>query len=576
MRLLTRNDFRGSLEQRITDLVDLLAHHDAGVVARSAIALGELQASSAIPRLIQLLEHHDVHVIDCSIDALTLLNAAEAIPHLIELLESDDLVLIELSVDALGSLKATAAIPRLIELLEHDDCYVIASSAGALGALKATAAIPRLIELLWHDDHRVIASSARALGSLNATEATPRLVELLEHDDISVIARSARALGSLNATAAIPRLIQLVSHENVDVVECSVRALGSLNANAAIPRLIGLLEHDDADVVDSSVRVLGSLNATEATPRLVRLLEHDNGLVIAHSAYALGLFGSTEAIPHLIGLFEHDAPYVLGCSACALGLLGSTSGMSECLQGIAKAFSKMSDDDGRSHFRSLISTLPSEYTDHLAYLGLSLDPQEDRRLLRIYDLWKLQTIQTIVKHVLRERGRRRAPAEEVHDALLSTFWLAAREDPLFCTPRERIKDQLFDNIRRRLSGSACSVIRGEHGYVWGKKTLNGVQRRVWQISNCNDDVHFSDAEIIGGRFARNDPAVELHGFLKWACRERLISDRQKRSCELLLRQEKTQTDIASSLGISRKTVGRDLAALQQIIRKYFLIYSEGH
>ena len=99
---------------------------------------------------------------------------------------------------ALGQLDARTAVGPLRRALEDSDWEVRLQAANALGRLKSREAWVDLKPLLSHPPPVVAAAAARAIGQGGAREAEPDLRELLEEGGILRCA-AARALTDLGA-----------------------------------------------------------------------------------------------------------------------------------------------------------------------------------------------------------------------------------------------------------------------------------------------------------------------------------------------------------------------------------------
>ncbi|WP_296683793.1 MULTISPECIES: HEAT repeat domain-containing protein [unclassified Thiothrix] len=199
------------------------------------------------------------------------------------------------AVVALGAMQAQTAIPALLDLLKDGDVSVRMSAVNALGAMQAQAAIPALLDLLKDGDVSVRRSVVDVLGAMQAQAAIPALLDLLKDGDVSVRINAVRVLGNMQVQVAIPALLDLLNDGNVSVRINAVRVLGNMQVQVAIPALLGLLKDEDSLVHSTTAAALGDMQVPDAVPGLLGLLKETYGGSAA--AEALGRMQAKEALP---------------------------------------------------------------------------------------------------------------------------------------------------------------------------------------------------------------------------------------------------------------------------------------
>ncbi|MBT3342667.1 MAG: HEAT repeat domain-containing protein [Gemmatimonadetes bacterium] len=241
----------GTLRARVAldDLIQVLADSNAGVVERSAFALGQIAAEEAALPLILILDHPSIDVALSATTALEQIGSPLAMPALLKRLDDPSARLRLRSMQALGScIDSTQAVAdtiygRLVRALD-DSSHVqrVAAIAGLRGF--AYRGVARwLVKAAEHEQPEVAYVAVQALGEVRGsahpawwgvvrpdTSRIPvvlmRVVRHATRDEIR--AKAIQSLGQLQTTAAVPLLDSLKSTERGQIQIAAGRALRSM------------------------------------------------------------------------------------------------------------------------------------------------------------------------------------------------------------------------------------------------------------------------------------------------------------------------------------------------------------
>ncbi len=217
----------------VTALIHVLDDSSADVRMNAAWALGEREATSAVPAL-----------------------AAR--------LRSDDSPRVrEMCAWALGEIQSKDATSALADAARRDPVTrVRVTAVWALGEIEDPGAVTALASALSDSSADVRGSAAWALGSIEPASAPAALVHALGDLSATVRLRAAWALGQIEDTAAAPSLGSLLADSAADVRHAAVWALGRLDSDRARGLLVRGLDSRDPDVRARAVRALAGAHSS--------------------------------------------------------------------------------------------------------------------------------------------------------------------------------------------------------------------------------------------------------------------------------------------------------------------------
>jgi cyclophilin family peptidyl-prolyl cis-trans isomerase/HEAT repeat protein len=251
-------------ERRWSDgeLRGFLAHADAAVRARAALATGRLQDSTSVPALLSLLEDAEAAVRREAAFALGQIGHRSAREPLERALAAADPELRELALEALGKLQDRAATPAVVRLLADPAPALRRAAAVALWRLADSTAIDAL---LARDDDPDPEVRWRVIYALEKTPAPARIVlraalHLMDDADPRVRASAARTIGRQKHPRGSAYLIGALADAEPAVVIQAIRGLQQI-ADSACGRcptaLAGRLGHGDPYVRVTAATALG-------------------------------------------------------------------------------------------------------------------------------------------------------------------------------------------------------------------------------------------------------------------------------------------------------------------------------
>jgi cyclophilin family peptidyl-prolyl cis-trans isomerase/HEAT repeat protein len=304
------------------ELRGLLAHKDAAVRARAALAVGRLQDSTSVPALLPLLADANAAVRREAAFALGQVGRPEARGALTAALADRDSDVVDLALESLGKLGDRAATAAVVPLLGSRSARLRGDAAVALWRLADTSAAGALLAHTGEPDPDVRWRVVYALEKLVLpARVVPALLPMLGDPDPLVRAHVARTLGRQKSAQATQALLATLADKDAAVVVNAVRALQSIadsTAGAQLPALRALAEHADPYVRVTAVTAMAERFAwttaahddSNAAGRTLMLgLEDTDPATRAACGRALVLRFEREGL-NLAGRLEHDrSPY---------------------------------------------------------------------------------------------------------------------------------------------------------------------------------------------------------------------------------------------------------------------------
>lgn len=182
-----------------------------------------------------------------------------AVSALTELLADSSRSVREAAIDALGELRATSAVPRLLELLEDPSSSVRRSTVRALGEIGDARAVTALSGAVALDrDRNVRRSAVWSLGEIGDETATGFLVQAMRTSpDRNVREAAVEALGEVGNTAAVNALAELIATGDRELVGEALESLADIQTPEALDVLIGLTRSPDPRLRREAAQALG-------------------------------------------------------------------------------------------------------------------------------------------------------------------------------------------------------------------------------------------------------------------------------------------------------------------------------
>ncbi len=277
-----------------------LSEHMQNVVIRSLGTLGDASVSPAIVKILEASQPPSERVKVTALIALGQLNATSAVPVLIKMpMATPETKFYALQL--LGQLGDPAALPTLLQALNHDSEEIRFIAVEALGKIGEPSATPALVRMLRDPSLNVRLFAIEALGRLgrdknrdpqNNQVVVSALIQALQEKLEFDRSYAAKALGEIGNPAAVPALIKALQDESSSVVYYAAQALVHLHR--------GL--HPSQDL-DRSEAIVHALIARVKAPQSSDALTSD-ALAKSYAAEALGKLGNASAIPVLIQVLD--------------------------------------------------------------------------------------------------------------------------------------------------------------------------------------------------------------------------------------------------------------------------------
>lgn len=288
------------------------------------VALGELNARSAIPVLSNLVSASPKAIRLAALDAFTKIEnpGKEAVAAQVTALKDKDTEIKIAAAQALtnAGTEASLAITDLISALADPNLKVRVKAVDAIAAAgsQAKPAIAALMDTLSSQEREFKKAAVIALSKLgqDAKPAVPILAQLLADPDSEIRVATATTLGTLEgyAAEAVPQLARALQNPDRNTRSFAASALGRIGSQSqpAVPDLTRLLKDFDKDVRASAATALGriGLEARSALPELVNALKDENVGVRVNSAFAVGrLAGALQDRAAKLSADELSAAY---------------------------------------------------------------------------------------------------------------------------------------------------------------------------------------------------------------------------------------------------------------------------
>lgn len=316
-----------------TQVVDLLDHPDAAVVADAATILGRRRVAAQAMRLAALLDHADDNVAVAAIEALGTIGGTVSIDALIDVLRRKSFFRTFPALQVLAKTGDPRVIAPIAALLADDGFRVEAAralgrtgsaiailplasllprSSDAMARLVATALSDLLVRATWSGATDVVSSTMRsALSAVNG-----RFVAALRGSDGVERVAIAKVLGTVGDADTMAVLVELLGDPEVrSAATEAIRHIGTLHADALIDALTG----GSTATRFALLPIVGSARAAEG----IRLLLTDEDPEIrARACEALGRIGDTASVPQLFLALGDRNPRVTYAATSAIHSLG--------------------------------------------------------------------------------------------------------------------------------------------------------------------------------------------------------------------------------------------------------------
>jgi len=402
-------------EELTRELVSLLTVHDNAGLRNSVVEVLQASGESVIPQLVEQLAHEDAGVRKFIIDIMGGVGSATVLPELSLALSDPDSNVAAAAAESLGAIGTAGAVPFLLKALERDDLLIryailealvkigtpvplscITPLAGdpllkkalfdCLGVIGDLASFPMLIEGLTDRVKNVREAALTALdmvrkrstaedfmksavGQLKEfaqTESVEYLMLMVESTDFRIQSAAITLLGLVGDLRALDVLLKGCRKENLQ--QESLGAIRNLGPAAGVPlfeRFKRVSEEDRCIIV----YVSGEICFPETRSVALAALQDPSPLVRALAAEAIGKSGLTELIPRLVTLLNEESPEIRRRATTALVRLATVA--RETVSASALHLSESDNPDCRLQAVKLFGALGE--IGHLIFLGKDED-----------------------------------------------------------------------------------------------------------------------------------------------------------------------------------------------------------
>jgi len=270
--------------------------------AKIAEALGSFGDRKAVPVLLRLLDARNDYARLAAVDALGHLGDPSSVPALVRLVEADATapLLTKKAILALGDMQATSAVPALVQALVIErqgiSFYVESSFALLQCGRPAAEALVRVLSgedrqfVRWAEEHNrraagYLSKAAVILADFGWKDAIPALTKLLKWEDpdgdemlqLLVQKHAAESLGRLRARTAAPGIAAGLKVEEANVRETYAYALAWIGESSALPALASAAQKGSWSARSAAITGLGLLGGAKQKAVLEGIAKKEQG-----------------------------------------------------------------------------------------------------------------------------------------------------------------------------------------------------------------------------------------------------------------------------------------------------------
>ena len=378
-------DLFGDIKEgvEVDKLLPFLKDSNANVRAATAKSLGKLNYKESIPNLIETLQDEE-WVCFSVLEALGDLQATEAVPEIAKLLNVESEALIYAAIETLGRLRSVEAIEPLMRFLKHasDELKVpVIKSLIQIGLPPNLQNIcNHLISMFKEGDWEDKEIALKGMADAKCKEATYLLIDTAGSLDPSLPENEDKIPLIKNTLLNIQpeeELLQILDSQEIKFrgKALTIELLGELKSKQAIPKLISYLEDMRRDLRKASVGALAHIAEPEVVEPLLEVTRRDVDSHVRKSAVnALGIMQAKEAFVPLIEMLEHEKYFdILECMVLSLIKIDHQSFLS----------------DVTSYSRNIRHAIAKHARDVETLKILANDPDKQVKMIAIMTLGKL-------------------------------------------------------------------------------------------------------------------------------------------------------------------------------------------
>ncbi len=293
-------------------LIAACGHENGNIRRAAAIALGNMNITTAKNVLAKLMGDKFPVVKEAAISSLSKLGVTEIVDHLIALLNVEEG---DVRKAVLQAVSAKGPAPQTAE------------QGGAFGG----GGEQQTADQSW----KVQKMAALALCKIKPEIAVAPLMAALDHENPNVKIASITGLGNMETEHAGDRLIEVLKDENWEVRKAAANALGKIRYKPALEPLVALLGESRFGVKIEAIIALNKFKSLDVLGPLSKTIIADNNPDVRRTAaVALGNLKSEYAIPALTKAMSDEAWQVRKATVAALAGIRSTNILQPMIEGI--------------------------------------------------------------------------------------------------------------------------------------------------------------------------------------------------------------------------------------------------
>lgn len=277
--------------------------NDGPALAAAYLALGRVNAQSALPTLVSAVSKPFPKGSDNAASSLILLQNKLALNGMFEILEKRQKAAYGNAVKVIVEIPDEASGQRSLQMLNDKQTEIYSELGQILGPLKykpATKSIARELKDTKNPGREYL---ARALGWINDPTQVKLLISILEEPAGEGRYGAAWSLGIMQATEAVPPLEKLTQSEDKKMQMLAIEALAMIASPTSLPALKAQLKEDNPMIPFASAALV-EIDSPEAIEILKEGSLSSSIDVRRACINALGEKRDQKTIPHFIILLN--------------------------------------------------------------------------------------------------------------------------------------------------------------------------------------------------------------------------------------------------------------------------------
>ena len=297
---------------------------------------------------------------------------------------------------ALGRINAQSALPTLVSAVSKPFPKGSDNAASSLILLQNKLALKGMFEILEKRQKAAYGNAVKVIIEIPDEASGQRALQMLDDKQTEIYSQLGQILGPLKYKPATKSIARELKDSNNPGREYLARALGWINDPTQVKLLISILEEPAGEGRYGAAWSLGVMQASEAVPALEELTQSEDKKMQMLAIEALAMIASPTSLPALKAQLKEDNPMIPFASAAlieidspeAIEILkeGSLSSSIDVRRACIKALGDKRDKATIPHFITLLSEANAEDIN-LVYNALRKVTGESYRSRNEWLLW---------------------------------------------------------------------------------------------------------------------------------------------------------------------------------------------